>query len=131
MACRALPLTLLVVAAAADGRGLRGLAFYLLLAAIPVGAACVLAGFARLVDFAVAVGDAPAARLDSALCATGLALVVVSAAARSSVPPEAAVPPLAGAALGGALFLLAVAAGLALMRALVESRAGRVAGSEA
>src|SRR5207248_7736195 len=68
MARRVLPVGLVVAAAAADGAGVHGFAFYLLLAAVPAAAVAALDAFGELLDDA-------GSRLHALLWAVVLALM--------------------------------------------------------
>jgi hypothetical protein len=106
MARRAIPVGLVVVAAAADGGGAHTLAFYALLLAVPAAAVAVLEAFGHVLDGA---GD----HLHALLWALVLALVVVGAAVRAPAVTEGAVPPLARSALLACLVVFCVQAVLA------------------
>ena len=95
MASPLVPLTVALTAAAADGAGLHRVAFYLVLLAIPAAAGAALA----------ATGDHAEGRPATARIActsAALALLVLSSATRANAV-AGAVPPLALAALVGAL----------------------------
>lgn len=96
------------MAAAADGSGAPGAAFYLLLLAVPAVAVVALDTFGRVLDGA---GD----HLHALLWATVLALVVVGAAVRAPAVTEGAVPGLARSALVGCLAIICVQALLGLV----------------
>jgi hypothetical protein len=101
---RALPGILAVAAALADARGSHGLAFDLLLAAIPFAAVAALISFgAYLEDRA---SSAPG--LQALLWTLALALLVVSCAARSPESSTDTLPPLGWSALVACLGVFAV-----------------------
>jgi hypothetical protein len=107
MARRVLPVGLVVAAAAADGAGVHGIAFYLLLAAVPVAAATALSTFGDLLD---GHGD----HLEVFLSGTVLALTVAGAAVRAPVLADGSVPPLAHSVLLVSLAVLCFQALLTL-----------------
>ena len=111
MARRAIPIGLVVAAAAADGAGVHGLAFYALLAAVPAAAAVALAEFGELLD-------GKPSHIDALLWTVVLALVVVGAAARAPALAEGAVPPLGRVAVIACLTLFCVQAVLGLVAEL-------------
>ncbi|HEY7207689.1 MAG TPA: hypothetical protein VH416_05560 [Gaiellaceae bacterium] len=95
MSSPALPLTLALAAAAADGGGLHRVAFYLVLLAVAPAAIAALSAAGELAE-----GRRVLVR--TALCAAALALLVTSSAARANAAPTGA-PPLALSALVGCL----------------------------
>ena len=103
MARTLLPLSLVAAALAADGRGARELAFYLLVTAVPAAAVSALTAFGDLLDRPDA-GDA-LARLHVALGALGLTAVLVAAAVRGQAPEGHAPPALAAPVLSACLAL--------------------------
>jgi hypothetical protein len=105
MARRAVPVGLVVAAAAADGAGLHGLAFYALLLAIPGAAAVALEEVGGLVE---RQGD----HLRALLWGLVLALTVVGTAVRASAV-SGTVPALARSALLGCLAIFCVQATIA------------------
>lgn len=109
MARSTLPLLLALGALSLDSAGARGLAVYLLLAAIPVAAASALEVFGRLVELPARAPGRALASAEVAAAFLGLLLVVAVAASRS----PAAVAPLGDSAVvaAAALFALAAAAG--------------------
>jgi hypothetical protein len=107
MARRAIPVGLVVVAAAADGAAAHTLAFYALLLAVPAAAVAALEAFGHVLDGA---GD----HLHALLWALVLALVVVGAAVRAPAVTEGAVPAVAHSALLGCLAVFCVQAMVAL-----------------
>jgi hypothetical protein len=102
MARRVLPVGLVVSAAAADGAGVHGVAFYLLLAAVPAGAVAALEAFGELLE--------DGSGLHAVLWAVVLALTVAGAAVRAPVIAEGSVPALARSALIGCLAIFCVQA---------------------
>jgi hypothetical protein len=103
MARRAIPVALVVAAAAADGAGVHGLAFYALLAAVPAAAVAALDAFGMVLDGANE-------HLHALLWTMVLALVVVGAAVRAPAVTEGAVPALARSALVACLAVFCVQA---------------------
>ena len=104
MGRRALPGILAIVAAFADAHGSHGLAFDLLLAAIPFAAVAALISFgAYLEERASSV-----AGLQALLWTLALALLVLSCAARSPASSTDTLPPLGWSALIGCLGIFAV-----------------------
>jgi hypothetical protein len=104
MGRRALPALLAVVAALADGRGAHGLAFDLLLAAIPFAAVSALEAFGGyLEDREQAVGG-----LQALLWTLALSLLVLSCAARSPATETGTMPPLGWSALVACLGVFAI-----------------------
>ena len=102
MGTRLLPPGLAVCAVLADGVGLHGIAFWLVLLALPVAAAVAYVG----------LSDALAGNgwLPGATATLAVVLLVVGSAVRESAPQGAAVPALAVSAVVGALVLYAVPA---------------------
>jgi len=107
MGRRAVPVVLVVAAAAADGAGAHGLAFYALLLAVPAAAAVALDAFGRVLDGAQE-------HLHLLLWTIVLGLVVVGAAARAPAVTEGVVPALGRSALLGCLAVFCVQAAVAL-----------------
>jgi hypothetical protein len=107
MARRAVPVGLVVAAAAADGAGAHGLAFYALLLAVPAAAVAALDAFGHVLD-----GGRD--HLHALLWTVVLALVVVGAAVRAPAVTEGAVPALARSALLACLAVFCVQAMVAL-----------------
>jgi hypothetical protein len=104
MGRRALPALLAVIAALADGRGAHGLAFDLLLAAIPFAAVAALEAFGSyLEDREQAVGG-----LQALLWTLALSLLVLSCAARSPATETGTMPPLGWSALVACLGVFAI-----------------------
>jgi hypothetical protein len=100
---------LLLGAIVADAAGEHALAFYLVLAGVVLTAHAALLAYGRLVELP---GNAPAlaaARLQSALGALALALLLVAAAVRAPVVGDGVVPALGLSALVGSLALLVLA----------------------
>jgi hypothetical protein len=91
MGSRLLPSSLAVAAVAADAAGLHGIAFYLVLLAIPCAAGAAFVG----------AGDALEGKdvLRGVTTALALALLVLASAARANAAEGAAVPALAASAL--------------------------------
>ena len=104
---RLVPVGLVIAAAAADGVGAHGLAFYALLLAVPAAAAAGLEALGRVLD------GAPD-HLHALLWALVLALLVVGAAVRAPEVTQGAVPALARSALLGCLGVFCVQAVAAL-----------------
>jgi len=98
---------LVVAAAAADGAGAHGLAFYALLLAVPAAAVAALDAFGHVLD-----GGRD--HLHALLRTVVLALVVVGAAVRAPAVTEGAVPALARSALLACLAVFCVQAMVAL-----------------
>lgn len=103
MARRAIPVGLVVAAAAADGAGAHELAFYALLLAVPAAAVVALDTFGELLDGA-------RDHLHALLWTVVLALIVVGAAVRAPAVTEGAVPALARSALLACLAIFCVQA---------------------
>lgn len=106
MTRRALPVGLVLAAAAADVRELHELAFYLLVAAVPAMAVSALWFFGDLVDMPGGSTGETAARLHAFFASLALVLTVVAAAARGQSALESGVPPLGVSALVGCLIVL-------------------------
>jgi hypothetical protein len=107
MARRAIPVGLVVAAAAADGAGAHELAFYALLLAVPAAAVAALDTFGRLLDGAQE-------HLHALLWTVVLALIVAGAAVRAPAVTEGAVPTLARSALLACLVIFCVQAVVSL-----------------
>jgi hypothetical protein len=103
MTRRAIPVGLVVAAAAADGAGAHELAFYALLLAVPAAAVVALDTFGALLDGA-------RDHLHALLWTVVLALIVVGAAVRAPAVTEGAVPALARSALLACLVIFCVQA---------------------
>jgi hypothetical protein len=112
MTRRAVPVGLVIAAAAADGAGVHGLAFYALLLAVPAAAVAALEAFGNVLDG----GNE---HLHALLWTIVLALVVVGAAVRAPAVTEGAVPAAAHSAL---LACLAVFCVQAVVAAAAEFR---------
>jgi len=106
MTRRAIPVGLVIAAAAADGAGAHGFAFYALLLAVPAAAVAALEAFGHVLDGANE-------HLHALLWTVVLALVVVGAAARAPAVTEGAVPGLARSALLACLAIFCVQAAVA------------------
>ena len=111
MARQAIPVGLVVAAAAADGAGAHELAFYALLLAVPAVAVVALDAFGELLDGAHN-------HLHALLWTVVLALIVVGAAVRAPAVTEGAVPTLARSALLACLVIFSVQAVASLMAEL-------------
>jgi uncharacterized membrane protein YoaK (UPF0700 family) len=111
MARRAIPVGLVVAAAAADGAGAHELAFYALLLAVPAAAVVALDAFGELLDGAHN-------HLHALLWTVVLALIVIGAAVRAPAVTEGAVPTLARSALLACLGIFCVQAVASLMAEL-------------
>jgi hypothetical protein len=105
MLARALPPVLAAAAVLADGRGAHGLAFYLLVAAVPAAGAAALAYFGDLVELPGGAEGETRARAHAALSAVALALILVAASVRAPVRLEGGVPGLGVSAVVASLFL--------------------------
>jgi len=103
MGRRAIPVGLVVAAAAADGAGAHELAFYALLLAVPAAAVVALDTFGELLDGAQD-------HLHALLWTVVLALIVAGAAVRAPAITEGAVPTLARSALLACLVIFCVQA---------------------
>ncbi len=97
----------MIAAAAADGAGAHGLAFYALLLAVPATAVAALDAFGHMLD-------AGKDHLHLVLWTLVLALVVVGAAVRAPAVTEGAVPALARSALLASLAVFCVQAAVAV-----------------
>jgi len=113
MLLRIAPAALVVGAAAADGVGSHGLAFYLLLAAIPAAAVVALERFGALVE--------GASGFQAFLSGLALALLVLSTAVRSASLAERPLPALAVSALVACLAVLVLQAAVEVVRGLRAS----------
>jgi hypothetical protein len=104
---RGIPVALVVAAAAADGAGMHGVAFYALLAAVPAVAAAALAAYGEALE-------REAGRLQAYLWAVVLALTVIGAAVRAPALAEGTVPALGRSAVVAclAIFCAQAIAGL-------------------
>lgn len=111
MARRAIPVGLVIAAAAADGAGSHTVAFYALLLAVPAAAVAALEAFGRVLDGANE-------QLHALLWAVVLALVVVGCAVRAAAVADGAVPGLARSALLACLGVFCVQAAASAAREL-------------
>jgi len=111
MARRALPVGLVIAAAAADGAGSHGVAFYALLLAVPAAAVAALEAFGQVLDGADE-------HLHALLWTVVLALVVVSCAVRAPAITQGSVPALARSALLACLAIFCVQALVSAVREL-------------
>ncbi len=109
-----LPALLAVIAAAADARGAHGLAFDLLLAAIPFTAVTALICFGEHLEHR----EGSLSGLQSLLWGLSLALLVLSCAARSPATETHTLPPLGASALAACLAVFAIKLLLAAVPAL-------------
>lgn len=107
MARRVLPIGLVVAAAAADGAGAHGIAFYALFLAVPAAAAVALDEFGELLD-----GGQD--HVHAMLWAIVLALTVVGTAARATDLSRGLVPGIARTTLLACLAIFCVQAVLGL-----------------
>jgi hypothetical protein len=103
MARRAIPVGLVIAAAAADGAGAHRLAFYALLLAVPAAAVAALEAFGHVLDQA-------SDHLHALLWTVVLALLVTGAAVRAPEVTEGVVPGLARSALVACLAVFCVQA---------------------
>jgi len=101
---RLLLAALLAATFAADAAGSRPLAFWALVAAVPVAAACALASFGTFLD----AEDDAVASLQALLWAPALVLVLAAAAARGPAVAAGELPRLGETALVGCLAVLAL-----------------------
>ena len=108
MARRGLPVALVLTAAAADGVGAHGLAFYALLAAVPAAAVAALDAFG---DSLAEAGSG----LHALLWAIVLALTVTAAAVRAPLLAEGTVPALGRSAVVACLAIFCLQALLGLV----------------
>ncbi|HEV8688321.1 MAG TPA: hypothetical protein VGQ84_13655 [Gaiellaceae bacterium] len=107
---------LLLAAIVADAAGEHALAFYLVLAGVVTTAHAALEAYGRVVELPGTTPAVGAARLQSALGACALALVLVAAAVRAPAVADGVVPALGLSALVGSLALLVVASALSLVQ---------------
>jgi hypothetical protein len=121
MGRRLLPVALVLVAVAADGRAHRTLATLALVCAVPAAAAAALTVFGTLVELPGRARGTAFLRVDVGLGALALAAIVVAAAARAHAVDGAAVPPLAVSAVAAALAAYALQ-GLVVLVAPAPSR---------
>lgn len=106
MGRRVTPVALVIAAAAADGAGAHGLAFYALLLAVPTAAVAALEAFGRVLDGA-------RDHLHALLWTFVVALLVAGAAVRAPEVTEGSVPALARSALLACLAVFCVQAAVA------------------
>ena len=106
MARRAIPVGLVIGAAAADGAGAHGLAFYALLPAVPATAVLTLEAFGHVLD------GAPE-HLHALLWTIVLGLLVTGAAVRAPDVTQGSVPALGRSALLACLAVFCVQAAVA------------------
>jgi hypothetical protein len=111
MGRRLLPVALVIAAAAADGAGLHGLAFYALLAAVPTAAVAALDAFGGALE-------GSHERVHALLWAVVLALTVAGAAARAPALAEGSVPALGRSAVAACLLIFCVQAVIGLIAEL-------------
>jgi hypothetical protein len=115
MGRRLLPVALVIAAAAADGAGSHGLAFYALLVAVPAAAVAALEAFGGALDGAQR-------RVHALLWAVVLGLTVAGAAARAPALAEGSVPAVGRSAVVACLAIFCVQALLGLVAELRGSR---------
>jgi hypothetical protein len=118
MGRRVLPIVLVLAAAVADASGLRTVATYLLVAAVPAAAAAALTVFGELVQRPGRSRGVGLARTEAALSALALVAVVVAGAARGAAVEGAGVPPLAVSALVACIAAFALQACITLLTLL-------------
>lgn len=102
MGRRSLLAALLAAALVADAAAAHPLAFWALVAAVPVAAACALASFGAFLDAA----DDAVVSLQALLWAPALVLLLTAAAARGPAAAAGEVPRLGQTALAGCLSVL-------------------------
>ena len=107
MARRWIPVALVIAAAAADGAGAHGVAFYALLATVPAAAVAALQAYGEALEDA-------RSRVHALLWAVVLALTVIGAAARAPALAEGSVPAIGRTAVVAclAIFCAEAVAGL-------------------
>ena len=111
---RLLPVALVIAAAAADGAGSHGLAFYALLVAVPAAAVAALDAFGGALE-------GSQERVHALLWAVVLALTVAGAAARAPALAEGSVPALGRSAVAACLAIFCVQAVIGLITELRRS----------
>jgi hypothetical protein len=111
MARRWLPVALVLAAAAADGAGAHGLAFYALLAAVPAAAVAALDAFGETL---AGVGSG----LHAVLWGIVLALTVTGAAVRAPLLAEGTVPAVGRSSVVACLGIFCVQALVSLVAEL-------------
>ena len=121
----AISAALVLGAIVADGAGARGIALYLLLAAILAVAVAALGFFGELVEGSA---DSEAGAVYVGLTSLALVLLVVGAAVRANTLPDRAVPALGTSAVVGALALLGLQ--LAVWTSLRVSRDRLIAAAQ-
>jgi hypothetical protein len=109
MARRAIPVGLVIAAAAADGAGAHGLAFYALLLAVPAAAVAALEALGHVLDGASEHVHA----LHALLWTVVLGLLVTGAAVRAPAVTQGSVPTLGRSALVACLAVFCVQAAVA------------------
>jgi uncharacterized membrane protein len=114
MTARVLPAALALAAAFADARGRHEIAYWLVVAAVPVAACAALSGFGGLVEAVPRSDEEARARALTALGGLALALMVLAAAVRSPAHLDRTVPALGSSALVAALALYGFQAVVAL-----------------
>ena len=114
MGRRLLPVALVLIAAAADGAGSHGLAFYALLAAVPTAAVAALDAFGGALEHSQE-------RLHALLWAVVLVLTVAGAAARAPALAEGSVPALGRSAVPACLAIFCIQAVVGLIAELRRS----------
>jgi hypothetical protein len=105
MARRAIPVGLVIAAAAADGAGAHRLAFYALLLAVPAAAVAALEAFGQVLD-----DNRDRDHLHALLWTVVLGLLVTGAAVRAPEVTEGVVPALGRSALLACLGVFCVQA---------------------
>jgi hypothetical protein len=108
VARRAVPAGLVVAAAFADASGSPRLAFYALLALVPVAASTALAAYGDLVEEPLSPQEAAPRNLQVGCWGLLLALAVVGAAARAPSVAQGLVPNLATTALIACIVVLCI-----------------------
>ena len=108
VARRAVPAGLVVAAAFADASGAPHLAFYALLALVPVAAAVALAAYGDLVQEPLSPEEAAPRALQAGCWGLLLVLAVVGAAARAPSLAQGLIPKLATTALIACVVVLCV-----------------------
>ena len=111
MARRAIPVGLVIAAAAADGAGSHGVAFYALLLAVPAAAVVALEAFGHVLDGADE-------HLHALLWTVVLGLLVTGAAVRAPDVTQGSVPTLGRSALVACLAVFCVQAAVSAAREL-------------
>jgi hypothetical protein len=115
MGRRVLPVVLVLLAVAADSRGLHAVGTYLLVVTVPAAAAAVLTRFGELVQLPGKTRGVAALRAEVVLGVVALVTVVVAAAARGGAVEGGGIPPVAVSALVACLAALALQAFVALL----------------